>query len=476
MRILHAIHDFLPRHAAGSEIYAFQLCRELAKRHVVHVLAAEYDPARPHGSLTWRVHDGLPVIELVNNWEGSFANSWRSLRLGAQLAHVLRATQPDVLHVHSLLNLSFELPALARAQGTAVAATMHDHSLACPAGGQRLHIVEQTVCDEILPDRCAACFSRSPFHSQMAVGSVSRAVGRGGTWIGRAAKQAARLAPGAAALFSRRVLSRAQPVTGAEVSARLDGMRRVFDAVQVFVSPSEAVANAHAAAGLDRAKLVVSDYGFARRQALPADGAVRSGRAPGSPLRIGFAGTLVRHKGAHVLVEAARLLPAGRFEVELWGSLDTFPGYVADLRSLARGLPARFCGSFDNNDAAAIYGRFDVLVVPSLWPENSPLVIHEAFMAGVPVVAARMGGIPELITDGVNGLLYRADDAAALAAALGALIDDRARLARMASHALPVKSIEDDAMEWEGRYEKLLSRPSHGYPTRLSPAAHLQRR
>jgi len=469
VRLLHAIHDFLPRHAAGSEIYAFQLCRELAKRHVVHVLAAEYDPARPHGSLTWRVHDGLPVIELVNNWEGSFADSWRSPRLGAQLAHVLRATQPDVLHLHSLLNLSFELPALARAQGAAVAATLHDHSLVCPAGGQRLHVVEQTVCDEILPDRCAACFSRSPFHSQMAVGSMSRAVGRGGTWIGRAAKHAARLAPGASALFSRRVLSRTQPVTGSEISARLDGMCRVFDAVQVFVSPSAAVADAHAAAGLDRAKLLVSDYGFVRRpkgasigpaRSTPlSDAAARQQDAP-APLRIGFVGTLVRHKGAHVLVEAARLLPAGQFDVEIWGSLDTFPGYVADLRRLARGLPVRFHGGFDNENAAAVYRRFDVLVVPSLWPENSPLVIHEAFMAGVPVVAARMGGIPELVTGGVNGLLYRADDPAALAAALGALIDDRARLARLAFHAPPVKSIEDDAVEWEGRYERLVQRAS----------------
>jgi len=113
-RILHAIHDFLPRHQAGSEIYAFNLCRELAARHVVHVLAGEYDPQRTHGTLSWRVHEGLPIIELVNNWHApAFADTWRSPRLGAQLDSVLEATQPDVLHLHSLLNLSFELPVLA---------------------------------------------------------------------------------------------------------------------------------------------------------------------------------------------------------------------------------------------------------------------------------------------------------------------------------------------------------------------------
>ena len=52
-----------------------------------------------------------------------------------------------------------------------------------------------------------------------------------------------------------------------------------------------------------------------------------------------------------------------------------------------------------------------MLVVPSIWPENSPLVIHEAFLAGVPVVASRIGGIPELVQDGVNGLLFEPGDA-----------------------------------------------------------------
>ena len=68
MRILHAIHDFLPRHQAGSEIYAFDLCREFSARHHVTVLCAEFDPSRRHGHVHWRVHKGLPVVEIVNNY------------------------------------------------------------------------------------------------------------------------------------------------------------------------------------------------------------------------------------------------------------------------------------------------------------------------------------------------------------------------------------------------------------------------
>ena len=84
----------------------------------------------------------------------------------------------------------------------------------------------------------------------------------------------------------------------------------------------------------------------------------------------------------------------------------------------------RFEGPFDRTTMPAIYGRLDVLVVPSLWPENSPLVIHEAFMHGVAVVGARIGGIPELVEDGVNGFTYEAFSPDALGAVLQRFLDD----------------------------------------------------
>src|SRR3954470_12923701 len=100
MRVLHAIHDFLPRHRAGSEIYAFELARELSRAAQVTILAAEYDPAAPHGTLRWRDQDGLSVVELVNNWEFSrFEDTYSSERINVQFRHVLDAIDPDVLHI-----------------------------------------------------------------------------------------------------------------------------------------------------------------------------------------------------------------------------------------------------------------------------------------------------------------------------------------------------------------------------------------
>ena len=145
-RVLHAIHDFLPRHRAGSEIYAYDLASALAARHDVWVLSAEYDPSANHGALRWRTEGTLPVIEIVNNWEfRSFDESYASARLNDRITHVLDAVRPDIVHVHNLLNLSLDLPRLARGRGVPTVATLHDYTMVCISGGQRVHRDELAV-------------------------------------------------------------------------------------------------------------------------------------------------------------------------------------------------------------------------------------------------------------------------------------------------------------------------------------------
>jgi glycosyltransferase involved in cell wall biosynthesis len=178
-------------------------------------------------------------------------------------------------------------------------------------------------------------------------------------------------------------------------------------------------------------------------------------------VRIGFVGTLVWHKGAHVLLAAARAL-TGAFELHLHGDVRMFPSYVAGLREAARGLPVTFHGAFDRDAAADVYAGIDVLVVPSLWRENSPLVIHEAFMHGVPVVGARTGGIPELVVDGVSGILYEPFAVDALRAVLQRAIDDPSAWQRLSDGAPPVKSIAQDARDWEARYAAVIGTPAPG--------------
>src|SRR3954471_10917484 len=223
MRILHAIHDFLPRHRAGSEIYAFELARELSLGADVFVLAAEYDPSVPHGTIRWRSFDGLVVIETINNWEcDDFQETYTSERINAQLQHVLDATRPDVLHVHNLLNLSFDLPRIAKQRGIATVATLHDYTLVCPSGGQRVHVAESHVCESIDPDRCARCFGESALSRQMRAARVTRSIG--GRLAGRAGRAAFKIAPSLAATLIKPL--NAPGIAAGDVRRRLAAARQ----------------------------------------------------------------------------------------------------------------------------------------------------------------------------------------------------------------------------------------------------------
>jgi len=244
VRVLHAIHDFLPRHRAGSELYAFHLCRAQAGRHQVAVLCAEYDPSRLHGQVVQREHEGLRVFELVNNWAfDRFEESYSSPLVAKQVEAVLDDFQPELLHVHNLLNLSLEVPALARRRGIPVVATLHDHTLSCPSGGQRVHIAEAHTCVEIDFERCARCFAQSPFAGQMAVGRRTAQLPIPPIAL-RAARALRGRFPNAAATLAGRLArtSAPQPV---EIRRRLAYALQLAESIDLFVAPSQALADEH---------------------------------------------------------------------------------------------------------------------------------------------------------------------------------------------------------------------------------------
>ncbi len=113
----------------------------------------------------------------------------------------------------------------------------------------------------------------------------------------------------------------------------------------------------------------------------------------------------IAHKGGGGLIEAfARLQPSSRRPVlHIYGPHDRDPRYVAHLKRRAAGqADIRFEGVFPNREMLCVHAGLDVLVVPSLWYENSPTVILEAYAAGTPVIVSALGGMAELVQDGIR--------------------------------------------------------------------------
>ncbi len=172
---------------------------------------------------------------------------------------------------------------------------------------------------------------------------------------------------------------------------------------------------------------------------------------------MGFLGTLAWQKGPHVLVDAFNLLPTDTAStLTLHGSGDAFPDYADALRAAIRHPNITVAGPVAYDDVGRVMRSFDLLVVPSLWYENSPLVIQEAYALGIPVVASDLGALPEKVLDGRTGRLFPPGDAAGLADVLQQIMADRDILATWRRQISPPPAMEEHAAELAAIYTQYL--------------------
>jgi glycosyltransferase involved in cell wall biosynthesis len=414
VRILAVTGSALPLGFGGSDVYGHALAREMAHEHDVHLFARA--PLEAGEMVATRADGDVPTTAFASGYAGRD----RVARIDAAFAELLDRYRPDVVHVHHLANLSWGLPRLAAARGAAVVFTLHDHGAIC----QRTFLVNDRwqPCSGPSPLRCWGCLSRVP-----------------------ALVPPAGLLAGATRLDARRLLAAVPP----RQHRRWHRMREMYRHADLLVSPSR-----HLRASLLRHLRLRQDDIVLCPFGIEAVGlAAPRPAAPGGRLRVGFVGAVSFHKGVHVLLDA--------FAAGLDADLAVF-GRVAPDFAAARGdeLHARASvhGAVDPASRPSMYAAMDVLVLPSVCHENAPLVILEAFTAGVPVVASNLAGMAEMVRHGVDGLLFRPGDAAALRRALQALATDRALLARLRDGAPPVKTLAAHAAEMIALFERARGR------------------
>ncbi len=376
MRILMTMFGWAE--TGGGTIFPRQIAQDLVQRgHDVFVVSAALQPL-PLGKAyaTRDFAEGGVRVRAIHNRPTAFLDAAapvREVHDAAPIALVdaaVREFRPDVVHFHNFLGLSAGITGPVAAAGIPSCASLHNFWAVCPT--LYLQLPGLTVCAGVdaAGANCLQCT-----HAE---------------------------------------------VPGSQYVARRDRIREALVRDIRFALPaSSAVRDTLLQSGYPAAWLRLLPLGNARAERIRRE--LGKGRRPGvrSPLRFGFLGSVLPIKGVHLLVGAAQAL-RGAFEVHVYGDGPT--EYLDALRQIDRKQLVRFHGGFDGDSLAAVIAGIDVGVVPSVCIDHSPLVIGEMQAGGVPVLGARIGGIPDYVQPDA-GALFAANDMAALAIAMQRLLD-----------------------------------------------------
>jgi glycosyltransferase involved in cell wall biosynthesis len=158
------------------------------------------------------------------------------------------------------------------------------------------------------------------------------------------------------------------------------------------------------------------------------------------------------------LINAFRELKSKlKASLNIYGKIDVVSDYGKELFALAGNDPQIFFhGPFDNQDVGRVLSNIDVMVIPSLWYENAPVTIAEAFAARTPVIATNLGGMAEAIHDGIDGYLFERGDINDLVGRMAIFIETPEIVTKMSNAIRKVKSVDEEIQELIIIYEKIV--------------------
>lgn len=445
MKILLASHHFPPHFLSGAEWQTYRIaCWLKVAGHKVQVLCVESDTYGQAGQLEYQdeVYNDIPVRRLFFNLPAApdpFRWSFRNPLIERHTRDILLDFQPDVLHLISGYLLSGSVISAAQSLGIPIVLMPMDFWFLCP----RITLLhpDGSLCD-IPKDRaeCVLCLRqdkrRYRWADRITAGRASRFV----RWLWKWP------------LVLQWTKAQDMLVALQERDSYLKGM---FGAANVVIANSQFLRRTLDAYGFRATRFVQL------RQGLDMGRWSSPEKMSSHSLHIGYIGQIAKHKGVDVLVRAFKRLRAKGNEVRLsiYGDGTRAPAYARDVRRLV-GHDGRiqFAGPFTHDQILQVYKELDVLVVPSIWYENSPNVILEALAFKIPVIASAIGGIPEMVSHEVNGLLFEPGNPSDLAKQLRRLIDEPSLLSRLRNHITPVKTIEEEMAELMQVYESVVTR------------------
>lgn len=360
-RILVVSHGHPDFSLGGGEIAAYQLFKAYQASGRVEAawfLARKDNPSWPSGAVSLRREHEFLWDQAVHDWVQHRAVHRDSLLGG--FSDLLRALAPTLIHLHHYAHMGLDMLVVMRRllPRARIFLTLHEYMAICRHNGQMVKTQNLTLCKESSPGDCARCYPDS---------------------------------------------------TEEDFWLRKTFIRDRLDLVDGFVAPSEFLRQRYIAWGLPADRIVVIENGQPDLPQLPprslAEGQTRN--------RFAFFGQINAYKGLDVVLKALNLLPkSDQKKLVLEVHAAHFERQPAELRERISGLleplvkrgVVQWIGPYRPEDMRQRLAGIDWVVVPSVWWENSPMVIQEGFGAGRPLLCSDIGGMAEKIRHGVDGL------------------------------------------------------------------------
>jgi glycosyltransferase involved in cell wall biosynthesis/MoaA/NifB/PqqE/SkfB family radical SAM enzyme len=392
MKIMQVIHGYPPIYNAGSEIYTQTLSNGLTSRHEVNVFTREEDPFRPDFDLRVAFDPLNSDIKLYIINIPRSKDRYRHVEVDDKFEMLLASIAPDIIHVGHLNHLSTSLIESAVFLNIPIVFTLHDYWLMCPRGQFMQMNPEKldslwAVCDGQEDAKCAKlCYARYYSGSPQLVDQDLK------YWT-------------------------------SWVKNRMRQIEHIAEKVDMFIAPAKYLMERFINDfGIPRVKIEYVDYGF------DLERFVGRKRRKKEIFTFGYIGTHIPAKGIDYLLKAFSQLN-GKTVLRIYGR--TNGQNTASLKRLADRIiqnddkKVYWVEEYQNPDIVKdVFNYVDAIVVPSIWMENSPLVIHEAQQCRVPVITANAGGMNEYVHHEGNGLLFDHRSVSSLSKMMQRFIDD----------------------------------------------------
>jgi len=395
-RLLFVNHGFPPDFNGGSEVYAQTLAIKMLHSNMfssVHVFTREHDPYMPDFKVRMTsdiLERELPIFLMNYPREAAY---YRFIVEPADKAFqaILAKVRPDVVHFHHLNHLSLNFPVIAKSSGATVVYTLHDFWFMCPRG-------------------------------QFLVTGVTDANGE--PWKQCESQQDAKCARQCyVGRYGSRIDDYEISYWTKWIEYRMAAVKIACKSIDWFVAPSKYLMHRFVEEfKLPSEKVIFEPYGFDRNRLKARCRSPCNGQ-----FVFAYIGRHQPAKGVNLLVDAAlQLLKTDNhtFKVKIFGRLEE-NSTIALKKRISESFPHVSASPFvwdteyNNVDIVkTVFNEIDCLVVPSIWEENAPLVIHEAFQCKIPVITSDCGGMGELVKDCVNGLTFTHRDVDSLAVAM----------------------------------------------------------